>query len=130
MSRMKLPPELEKSLKELSPPSATVKAFGATVPGAKLRLLVRGNVVSEGNKVAKPAGALIVSSTVALPARALALAGTEMPFDEKVPRKVDVCPGVTGAFGLLIAVAPERVSRRRTGAASGWKKRPPVAGGA
>ncbi len=61
-------------------PRPTVKAFGATVPGAKLRLLVGGKVPPPGKRVANPAGALAVLSTVALPASAFALLGTVMPL--------------------------------------------------
>ena len=53
-----------------------MNAFGAIVPAAKFRLLVGGNGVPPGNSVAKPAGALTVLSTVALPASAFAEAGT------------------------------------------------------
>src|SRR5258707_503456 len=96
---MKLPPLLEKRLNEPSVPSPTVKAFGATMPGAKLRLLVGGRGVPLGKRVAKPAGALLVLSTVALPASAFAEVGIVTPDEVNCPGNEKVCAGVRAALG-------------------------------
>ena len=53
---MKWPPVLEYRLNEPSPPSPTVKAFGATVPGTKLRLLASGRRGAAGEERGEAGG--------------------------------------------------------------------------
>ena len=99
-----------------------MKAFGATVPGTKLRLLARGSGTSSGKSVAKPAGVpLLPFATVALPTSAFALAGIVMLLAVKEPGRVSVWPAVSVAFGRDEGGRPGRVSNSRTGAARGWK---------
>lgn len=78
---MKSPPDWLYKLYVPSPPTPTMNAFGATVPGAKLRLLANGNGAPLGYNVAKPSGAPIVLSTVELPTNADAAVGTLMPLN-------------------------------------------------
>ena len=108
-----------------------MKAFGATVPGTKFSVEVFGCGCPPGKSVAKPGGAFAVElSTVAFPARARTPAGTVMPLKVKDAFSGSGWFGASGWPGLLAATLPGRVSSRRTGAPSGWKKSPPTPGGA